>query len=111
LIGMTLTFAMVAALAAVGGAWAVQANQYRRIVAMVVLAGFGLVLLLPGLSDWLTRPWWHLVVGCRMRMRAMVQGDPSRSHFAWRCDRPVMGALREREVVGAMERYLDKPSG
>ncbi|MBO9709509.1 MAG: cytochrome c biogenesis protein DipZ [Caulobacter sp.] len=56
LAGMALTFALVASLAAVGGGWAVRANQYGRIVALVLLAGFGLTLLLPGLADRLTRP-------------------------------------------------------
>ena len=47
LLGMALTFAGVATLAAVGGGWAVQANQYGRCAAIVLLALFGLTLLLP----------------------------------------------------------------
>ena len=38
LLGMAITFALVAMLAAVGGAWAVHANQYGRYVALVILA-------------------------------------------------------------------------
>ncbi len=45
LLGMALTFALVATLAAVGGGWAIRANQYGRIIAMVVLAVLGLTLL------------------------------------------------------------------
>jgi cytochrome c biogenesis protein CcdA/thiol-disulfide isomerase/thioredoxin len=56
LLGMALTFAAVATLAAVGGGWAVHANQYGRIVAMVVLAAFGLMLLLPSMADRVTQP-------------------------------------------------------
>ncbi|HEY4161777.1 MAG TPA: cytochrome c biogenesis protein DipZ [Dongiaceae bacterium] len=56
LVGMALTFAAVATLAAVGGGWAVAANQYGRIAAIVLLALFGLTLLFPALSDRLTRP-------------------------------------------------------
>ena len=56
LAGMALTFAAVATLAAVGGGWAVQANEYGRIIAMGVLALFGLALLWPRLGDVLTRP-------------------------------------------------------
>jgi len=56
LIGMALTFAGVASLAAVGGGWAVEANQYGRVVAIVLMALFGLALLLPGLSERLARP-------------------------------------------------------
>jgi cytochrome c biogenesis protein CcdA/thiol-disulfide isomerase/thioredoxin len=54
--GMALTFAAVATLAAIGGSWAIHANQYGRILALVLLAFFGLTLLLPSLADRLTRP-------------------------------------------------------
>ena len=56
LIGMALTFALVATLAAFGGGWAVVANQYGRWAALVLLAVFGLTLLVPALADRLTRP-------------------------------------------------------
>ena len=56
LLGMGLTFAIVATLAAVGGGWAVQANEYGRTIAIVLLALFGVTLLFPELSDRLTRP-------------------------------------------------------
>ena len=56
LAGMALTFAAVATLAAVAGGWAVAANQFGRLAAIVLLAFFGLTLLFPGLSDWMTRP-------------------------------------------------------
>ncbi len=56
LVGMALTFAAVATLAAVGGGWAVEANQYGRFAAIALLAVFGLILLFPSLSDRLTRP-------------------------------------------------------
>jgi cytochrome c biogenesis protein CcdA/thiol-disulfide isomerase/thioredoxin len=56
LVGMALTFALVATLAAVGGGWAVAANQYGRWAALVLLAVFGLTLLVPSLADRLTRP-------------------------------------------------------
>jgi cytochrome c biogenesis protein CcdA/thiol-disulfide isomerase/thioredoxin len=56
LLGMAVTFAAVAALASVGGGWVVQANGVGRLVAMAVLAVFGLMLLFPALSDRLTQP-------------------------------------------------------
>ncbi|WP_397448844.1 cytochrome c biogenesis protein DipZ [Pseudomonas sp. NA-150] len=56
LLGMALTFAGVATLAAVGGGWVVQANQYGRWVAIVLMAFFGVTLLFPHLADRLTRP-------------------------------------------------------
>src|ERR1700690_3084759 len=56
LAGMAATFAAVSALAAVGGGWAVEANQYGRFIAIALLALFGLALLFPALSDRMTRP-------------------------------------------------------
>src|SRR5208282_674405 len=56
LAGMAVTFAVVATLAAVGGGWAVQANEYGRFAALTLLALFGITLLFPALSDRLTRP-------------------------------------------------------
>ena len=56
LLGMGATFAAIATLAAVGGGWAVQANEYGRYAAIVLLALFGVTLLFPELSDRLTRP-------------------------------------------------------
>ena len=56
LAGMAATFALVATLAAVGGGWAVQANHYGRLAALLLLAVFGLTLLVPSLADRLTQP-------------------------------------------------------
>src|SRR3984957_2218486 len=56
LVGMAMTFAAVATLATLGGSWAVHANQWGRIAAMVLLALFGLTLLVPAFADRLTRP-------------------------------------------------------
>ncbi|MGC1576574.1 MAG: cytochrome c biogenesis protein DipZ [Beijerinckiaceae bacterium] len=56
LIGMAATFAVVATLAAVGGGWAVEANQFGRFAAIALLALFGIALLFPALSDRITRP-------------------------------------------------------
>jgi cytochrome c biogenesis protein CcdA/thiol-disulfide isomerase/thioredoxin len=56
LVGMAVTFAGIATLAAVGGAWAVGLNQYGRLAAMVLLAAFAATLLSRRLADWMTRP-------------------------------------------------------
>ena len=52
---MAVTFAVVASAAAVGGGWIVRANQVGRIVALVLLAVFGVALLFPALGDRMTR--------------------------------------------------------
>ena len=74
LIGMAATFAVVATLAAVGGGWAVQANEYGRYGAIALLALFGIALLFPTLSDRLTRP----LVALGARLSAAADG-------AWAC--------------------------
>ncbi|MDL2408979.1 cytochrome c biogenesis protein DipZ [Rhizobium calliandrae] len=56
LIGMAITFGAVATLAAVGGGWAVHANEYGRYAAIMLLALFGVTLVSPQLASILTRP-------------------------------------------------------
>jgi cytochrome c biogenesis protein CcdA/thiol-disulfide isomerase/thioredoxin len=76
LAGMGLTFAAVASLAAIGGGWATQANQYGRWAAIALLAVFGLTLLLPRLADRIMHP----LVSAGNRLTAFAQrgdGKPS----------------------------------
>jgi cytochrome c biogenesis protein CcdA/thiol-disulfide isomerase/thioredoxin len=75
LIGMAITFALVAMLAAIGGAWAVRANQYGRYVALLILALFGLALLLPRLADRLMQPF--VALGARIANDADRDGTRS----------------------------------
>lgn len=56
LLGMATTFAGVAALAAVSGAWVVQANQAGRWIALVLFAVFGLMLLAPAFATRAAEP-------------------------------------------------------
>ncbi|MXN79683.1 redoxin domain-containing protein [Burkholderia sp. 4701] len=71
LVGMALTFAVVATLAAIGGGWAAQANQAGRWAALALLAVFGLTLLLPRLAEHLTRP----LVAAGNRLTGLAQRD------------------------------------
>ena len=75
LVGMALTFAIVATLAAVGGGWAVRANEIGRWAALVLLALFGLALLVPKISDRLTRPL--VAVGSHLSEKAGQPGQES----------------------------------
>ncbi|MBA3511222.1 cytochrome c biogenesis protein CcdA [Sphingomonas sp.] len=68
LAGMALTFAAVATLAAVGGGWAVRANEVGRWAALALLALFGLALVVPSLSERMTRPL--VAFGSRLSERA-----------------------------------------
>jgi cytochrome c biogenesis protein CcdA/thiol-disulfide isomerase/thioredoxin len=75
LAGMAITFAAVATLAAFGGGWAVRANDYGRVAALVVLALFGLMLLFPALADRATRPL--VALGSRLSQSASEGGGRS----------------------------------
>jgi cytochrome c biogenesis protein CcdA/thiol-disulfide isomerase/thioredoxin len=73
LLGMAITFSVVATLAALGGGWAVHANQYGRYVAMVVLAFLGLTLLSTHLAEWISRPF--VALGNHLSQRSAEDGD------------------------------------
>jgi cytochrome c biogenesis protein CcdA/thiol-disulfide isomerase/thioredoxin len=73
LLGMAITFAVVATLAAVGGGWAVHANEYGRYIAMLVLAFLGLTLLSTHLAEWISRPF--VALGNRLSNRSASDGD------------------------------------
>src|SRR5499427_409321 len=104
LIGMAVTFAVVATLAAVAGGWAVEANQYGRGAAILLLALFGLALLFPALADRLAKPF--VAFGARLSATAehgaAAQGAtvlPSlvlgvATGFLWApCAGPVLGLI------------------
>jgi cytochrome c biogenesis protein CcdA/thiol-disulfide isomerase/thioredoxin len=100
LLGMATTFAGVATLAAVGGGWAVHANEYGRAAAIALLGIFGIALLFPVLADRLTRPL--VAIGARLSARA---AKPDRTVLAsfvlgvatgllWApCAGPVLGLI------------------
>ncbi len=103
LAGMALTFAAVATLAAVGGGWAVRANELGRIAALVLLAIFGLTLLVPAIADRLTRP--IVALGNRLSQSAATEardGEKILSSFVlgiatgllWApCAGPILGLV------------------
>jgi cytochrome c biogenesis protein CcdA/thiol-disulfide isomerase/thioredoxin len=78
LAGMSVTFAAVATLAAVGGGWAAQANQYGRLAALALLALFGLALLFPALADRAAQP----LVGLGSRLSNIAGKDENESGVA-----------------------------
>src|SRR5260370_22602404 len=69
---MAVTFAGIATLAAVGGAWAVRVNQYGRLLAMALLTVFAATLLSRRLADWMARPF--VAVGNRLMPSAAGAG-------------------------------------
>jgi cytochrome c biogenesis protein CcdA/thiol-disulfide isomerase/thioredoxin len=80
LAGMAATFAAVATLAAVGGGWAVHANQYGRVASIALLALFGVALLFPALGDRMMNPLVGL--GARLSQSAGQGAGPNGSSVA-----------------------------
>src|SRR6204780_3155535 len=69
LVGMALTFSVVAMAATFGGHWVVRLNQGGRYVALVIFLMLGVSLLFPSIADALTRPL--------VRAGSKLQGGPS----------------------------------
>ncbi|MBS0419056.1 MAG: cytochrome c biogenesis protein DipZ [Proteobacteria bacterium] len=93
LVGMTLTFAGVATLAAVGGSWAVSINQYGRVAALVLLTAFALTLLSRRLADLLARPF--VALGNRLtegRSSSLLIGVATGLLWA-PCAGPILGLV------------------
>lgn len=101
LLGMALTFALVATLAAVGGGWVVRANEYGRDAALLLLAFFGIMLLSPALAERVTQPLVGL--GSRLSRSAVTgpHGSPAGSFvlgvavgLLWApCAGPILGLI------------------
>jgi cytochrome c biogenesis protein CcdA/thiol-disulfide isomerase/thioredoxin len=100
LIGMAVTFAAIATLAAVGGAWAVRINDYGRILALVLLAVSGLTLLSERVSHWLTQPFVNLGnrllsrenTGSGSALQSLILGIAT--GFLWApCAGPILGLI------------------
>ena len=95
LIGMALTFAAVATLAAVGGSWAVHINQYGRVIALALLAAFAMTLVASRCG--LARPSVR---------RARQSSDPPGASILFQRRNSSLAAPRsgDRPAVGALRR-------
>lgn len=98
LLGMAVTFAGIATIATLGGSWAIHANAWGRAIAMVLLALFGLTLLLPSLADRMTRPL--VALGARLSNDAQGGGAASSlllgvaTGLLWApCAGPILGLI------------------
>jgi len=101
LIGMALTFAAIATLAAVGGGWAVRINAYGRVFALILLSVFGLALLSRRVADWVAKPF--VALGNRLLQRSGAGGNTNAlqsfvigvaTGFLWApCAGPILGLI------------------
>lgn len=74
LLGMSITFSSLSALAIIGGEWVVQANQWGRYLALGLLTLFGSALLFPQLSEKLFSP--VAALGNKFGMAPLNDGGP-----------------------------------
>jgi cytochrome c biogenesis protein CcdA/thiol-disulfide isomerase/thioredoxin len=99
LFGMAATFTVLASIAALGGAWLVEVNQYGRYAAMLLLLLLGLALIFPSWSERMMRPF--VALGGRLQQRADQQGSVKGSlllgvavGFLWApCAGPILGLV------------------
>lgn len=99
LAGMAITFAGISSLAVAGGAWAVHANEWGRVAALVLLSLFALTLLFPSLAERLSRPFLRLgsalqpgVEGTRGPKQSFILGVAT--GFLWApCAGPILGLI------------------
>jgi cytochrome c biogenesis protein CcdA/peroxiredoxin len=115
LVGMALTFSLVAIAAAFGGHWVVRLNQGGRYAAMAIFLVLGLTLLFPSLAEMLTRPL--------VRAGSRLQGRPSTQTSIWKsfvlgistgllwapCAGPILGLILTGAAIqgpGARSSFL-----
>ena len=98
LIGMAVSFAAIASLAAVGGGWAVEANRVGRAVALILFARLRLLLIFPSLADRAMQPLVRM--GERLSGRAATRASAARSLLGlatgllWApCAGPILGLI------------------
>jgi cytochrome c biogenesis protein CcdA/thiol-disulfide isomerase/thioredoxin len=115
LLGMALTFSLVATAAAYGGHWVVRLNQGGRYLAMFVFLILGLTLLFPEFAEALTRPLVR--VGSRLQGAPTTETSASKSFLLgistgllWApCAGPILGLILTGAAIqgpGARSSFL-----
>ena len=113
LVGMALTFSLVAIAAAFGGHWVVRLNQGGRYAAMAVFLVLGLTLLFPLLAERLTRPLVR--AGSRLQRGPSTESGIGKSFvlgistgLLWApCAGPILGLIL---TGAAIQGPRDRPS-
>src|SRR5271156_6384863 len=106
LVGMALTFSVVAIAAAFGGHWVVHLNQGGRYVAMLVFLVFGVSLLFPSMAEVLTRPLVN--AGSRLQGGPSAESGIGKSFvlgistgLLWApCAGPILGLILTGAAIG-----------
>lgn len=111
LLGMAGTFALLASLATIGGAWLVALNQYGRYTAMLLLLLMGMALIFPSWSERMMRPF--VALGGRLQQRADQQGSINGAlllgvavGFLWApCAGPILGLVLAGAALSGANLY------
>ncbi len=111
LIGMAVTFTVLASLGAAGGAWLVEVNQYGRYAAMLILLLLGLALIFPSWSERMMRPF--VTLGGRLQESAGRQDSLKGSlllgvavGFLWApCAGPILGLVLAGAALNGLNLY------
>jgi cytochrome c biogenesis protein CcdA/thiol-disulfide isomerase/thioredoxin len=115
LLGMALTFSLVATAAAYGGYWVVRLNHGGRYIAMFVFLILGLTLLFPDFAEALTRPLVR--AGSRLQGAPTTETSVSKSFLLgistgllWApCAGPILGLILTGAAIqgpGARSSFL-----
>lgn len=115
LIGMALTFCVVAGAAAIGGHWVIRLNQGGRYLAMLIFLGLGVSLLFPSIAETLTRPLVH--AGGRLQAAPSSESGVGKSFvlgistgLLWApCAGPILGLILTGAAIqgpGARSSFL-----
>ncbi len=111
MLGMAATFTVLASLAAVGGAWLVEVNQYGRYAAMLLLLLLGLALIFPAFSELVMRPF--VALGGKLQQRADQENSLKGSlllgvavGFLWApCAGPILGLVLAGAALNGANLY------
>ncbi|MBI5006788.1 MAG: cytochrome c biogenesis protein DipZ [Nitrosomonadales bacterium] len=111
LVGMAVTFTVLASLATLGGAWLVEVNEYGRYLAMLVLLLLGLALILPSWSERMMRPF--VAMGGHLQQSAEREGGIRGSlllgvavGFLWApCAGPILGLVLAGAALNGANLY------
>lgn len=99
LLGMAATFALLSSVAVIGGAWVVQASNWGRALALVLMTAFGLSLIFPQFFERFFEPFTRL--GSRLTQSSKEKSNFVRSFILgvatgllWApCAGPILGLI------------------
>lgn len=113
LMGLRLSFTLVASLSVVGASWIAQANQWGRQIALIFFSLIGLNLMSPRFTTWLTLPLVGLVgrlqqkIGRKTGVLASLLVGASIGLLWAPCAGPILGlVLASATLTGSQQKTI-----